>query len=80
MVLGTVVAINQSYTPTSEFAGITAYTAIWALGLNFIVAGVLTLVMRALGQTDTADETSPDDYDELTETGRPPPLADAPVG
>jgi SSS family solute:Na+ symporter len=74
MVLGTVVAINQSYTPTSEFAGITAYTAIWALGLNFIVAGVLTLVLRAIGQTDTADETSPADYDELVETGRPAPV------
>jgi solute:Na+ symporter, SSS family len=80
MVVGTVIANHQNYTPTYEFAGIVAYTAIWALLLNFIIAGVLTVVLRALGQTDTADETSPADYDELMETGRPPPVAEAPTG
>jgi solute:Na+ symporter, SSS family len=74
MVVGTIVAHNQSYTPTSEFAGITAYTAIWALGLNLIIAGVLTLVLRATGQVDDTDETRAEDYDELVETGRPAPV------
>lgn len=48
--------------------------------LNFVIAGVLTLVLRATGTADTADETHPNDYDELVETGRPPPVADAPTG
>jgi solute:Na+ symporter, SSS family len=84
MILGTVVAASNSYTPTSILSAfgvnITAYTAIWALGLNFLLAGLLTLVLRAVGAGDTADETSPEDYDELVETGRPAPVAGAPTG
>jgi solute:Na+ symporter, SSS family len=84
MILGTVVAASNSYTPTSILSAfgvnITAYTAIWALGLNFLLAGLLTLVLRAGGAGDTADETAPEDYDELVETGRPAPVAGAPTG
>jgi SSS family solute:Na+ symporter len=80
MVVGTVIASSQDFAPTYEFADITAYTAIWALLLNLVISAVLTLVLRATGATDTADETHPDDYDELVETGRPPPVADAPTG
>jgi hypothetical protein len=59
---------------------ITAYTALWALALNLVVAGALTLALRALGQRETADETSSSDYDELVETGRAAPVMDAPTG
>jgi hypothetical protein len=45
-----------------------------------VIAGVLTLVLHTTGAADTADETHPDDYDEFVETGRPPPVADAPTG
>jgi len=80
MVVGTVIASSQDFAPTYEFAGIIAYTAIWALLLNLAISGALTLVLRAFGAGDTADETHPDDYDELVESRRPPPVADAPTG
>jgi solute:Na+ symporter, SSS family len=84
MAVGTIVSINLSYVPTSELsllgAHITAYTAIWALLLNFLVSIGLTLVLRAVGQRDTVDHTRPRDYDELVETGRPAPVAGAPTG
>src|SRR5215210_565718 len=70
MVVGTVIAANQDFTPTWEFAGITAYTAIWALLLNLLIAGGLTLLLRATGTVDDTDETRARDYDELVETGR----------
>jgi hypothetical protein len=44
------------------------------------VAGLLTVAFRALGGRDTGDETRPADYDELVETGRAAPVADAPTG
>jgi len=84
MIAGTLIAQSQDYVPTyilSLFgAHITAYTAIWALLLNFIVSIGLTLVFRAVGARDTLDETRREDYDELVETGRPAPLAGAPTG
>jgi solute:Na+ symporter, SSS family len=84
MALGTIVAINKSYVPTSILsifgAHITAYTAIWALLLNLAIAGALTLAFRAFGAADDADETRPSDYDELVETGRAAPVMDAPTG
>jgi solute:Na+ symporter, SSS family len=80
MVVGTLIARHQGYTPTYEFAGITAYTALWALLLNLVISGVLTLVMRAAGAADDTDETTAADYDELVDTGRAPPIAEAPVG
>ncbi|HEX2232348.1 MAG TPA: sodium:solute symporter [Thermoleophilaceae bacterium] len=75
MVFGTIVAASQEFAPTWEFLGITAYTAIWALALNFLISGALTLALRSSGAGDTADETRPEDYDELTEAGQPAPVA-----
>jgi SSS family solute:Na+ symporter len=80
MVFGTSVAVSQTYAPTYELFGITAYTAIWALLLNFLIAGTLTLVLRAMGTADDTDETRLADYDELVETSRASPVADAPTG
>jgi solute:Na+ symporter, SSS family len=84
MAVGTIVAINKDYVPTSILsifgAHITAYTAIWALLLNLGIAVGLTLAFRAVGAADDADETRPADYDELVETGRAAPVADAPIG
>jgi solute:Na+ symporter, SSS family len=84
MVVGTLIAHSQSYTPTYELsifgAHIVAYTAIWALLLNFVISIALTLVLRWVGARDTPDETAPADYDELVETRRPTPLPDAPTG
>src|SRR3954447_2145956 len=57
MITGTIIAIHQKYLPTWEFAGITAYTAVWTLLLNLIVSGALTLVMRTTGSVDDTDET-----------------------
>jgi SSS family solute:Na+ symporter len=81
MIAGTVIAIHQDYTPTWEFLGITAYTALWTLALNLIVSGALTLVMRAMGSADEPDETTEADYDELVAQRQgPPPVAQAPAG
>lgn len=81
MAVGTVIGVHQDYAPTYVFAGITAYTAIWALLLNLVISGILTLVLRTVGAADDTDETTAADYDELVETGRgAPPVADAPVG
>jgi hypothetical protein len=79
MVVGTVIAHSQSYTPTYELsvfgAHIVAYTAIWALLLNFLISIALTLVLRSVGARDTPDETAPSDYDEPVETRPPDPCA-----
>jgi solute:Na+ symporter, SSS family len=80
MVAGTIIAIHQDYTPTWEFLGITAYTAVWMLVLNFIVSGALTLALRAFGSADDTDETVAEDYDELVEAPGAPPVAQAPAG
>jgi hypothetical protein len=44
--------------------GINAYSALWALAANLIVAVVLTAILRAVGAGDRADETAADDYEE----------------
>ncbi len=84
MISGTLIAHSQSYVPTYELslfgASITAYTAIWALLLNFIVSIGLTLVFRLVGARDTADETSRADYDELVEARPRAPVEAAPTG
>jgi solute:Na+ symporter, SSS family len=82
MIAGTVIAIHQKYTPTWEFAGITAYTAVWTLALNLIVSGVLTFAMRLAGVADRPDETEAADYDELVAqpVSSAPPVAKVPVG
>jgi SSS family solute:Na+ symporter len=84
MVAGTWIAASQSFTPTwlvTIFGvDINAYTAIWAVALNLVVTVVLTLVFRATGKVDDTDETTPADYEERVETGRPAPVAAAPTG
>src|SRR3954470_24420545 len=84
MVAGTWIAASQSFTPTwlvTIFGvDINAYTAIWAVALNLVITVVLTLVFRAIGKADDTDETTPADYEERVETGRPAPVAAAPTG
>jgi SSS family solute:Na+ symporter len=84
MVAGTWIAASQDFVPTWTWTifgvQINAYTALWSLLLNLIVTTVLTLVIRAAGKADDRDETTPADYDELVETGRPAPVAAAPTG
>jgi SSS family solute:Na+ symporter len=87
MVAGTVIAASQSFTPTWQATilgvNVNAYTAIWSLLLNLIVATGLTLLLRGVGAADDLDETVPTDYDERIETGRPAPpvaAAGAPTG
>ena len=84
MVAGTWIAASQDFTPTwltSVFGvDINLYTAIWSVLLNLVVTTVLTLLIRAVGKADDRDETTPADYDELVETGRPAPVAAAPTG
>src|SRR4051794_5245672 len=84
MVAGTWIAASQSFTPTWTWTifgvDINAYTAMWALALNLIVSAVLTLLFRATGTVDDTDETTPADYEERVETGRPAPVAAAPTG
>jgi hypothetical protein len=84
MVAGTVIASSQSFTPTwqATILGVTvnAYTAIWCLLLNLLVATGLTLLIRAARKADDRDETVPADYEERIETGRPAPVAGAPTG
>ncbi|MFC1432915.1 monocarboxylate uptake permease MctP [Streptacidiphilus sp. N1-3] len=67
--------------PGSHFGGSNAaipgigqlgYIGVTAFVLNLAVAAVLTLVLRALKQTDLPDETSPADY--LTEAAPPSAL------
>src|SRR5436190_1977723 len=84
MVAGTWIAASQDFTPTwlTNVFGvdINLYTAIWSVLLNLVITTVLTLVIRAAGKADDRDETTPADYDELVETGRPAPVAAAPTG
>ena len=84
MVAGTWIAASQDFTPTwlRNIFGvdINLYTAIWSVLLNRVVATVATLLIRAAGKADDRDETRPEDYDELVETGRPAPVAAAPTG
>jgi solute:Na+ symporter, SSS family len=84
MVAGTWIAASQDFIPTwlTNIFGVdlNLYTAIWSVVLNLIVATVGTLLIRGAGKADDRDETRPEDYDELVETGRPAPVAVAPTG
>jgi SSS family solute:Na+ symporter len=84
MVAGTWIAASQSFTPTwqATILGVTvnAYTAIWSVLLNLIVATGLTLLLRSMRIADDRDETAATDYEERIETGRPAPVAAAPTG
>jgi solute:Na+ symporter, SSS family len=81
MVVGTWIAASQDFAPVWELPvlSVTAYTALAALLLNLVVATVLTLVLGDRGRADDLDETRPEDYDELEETGEPAPTAAAGV-
>jgi solute:Na+ symporter, SSS family len=81
MVTGTWIAASQDFAPVWEVPvlEVTAYTALVALLLNLVVSTVLTLVLGDRGRADELDETRPEDYDELEETGEPAPTAAAGV-
>ena len=71
MVVGTLMAQSQDFAPTYplEILGTTinAYTGVFALAANLVVTIVLTLALRPSGVRDDADETRPEDFDELAE-------------
>jgi SSS family solute:Na+ symporter len=72
MVTGTLMAASQTFkTPVYnlDFIGIhfSAYQAVFALLANLVVTIVLTVLLRAAGWRDDADETRSDDYAELRE-------------
>jgi solute:Na+ symporter, SSS family len=75
MVVGTWIAASQEFAPVWEVPvlGVTAYTALVALGLNLVVSVVITLVLGGRGRADELDETRPEEYDELVETREPAP-------
>jgi SSS family solute:Na+ symporter len=70
MTVGTLMAISLDF-KSSVYAldlfglHLNAYEALYALALNFAVAIVGTLVLRALKVPDGVDETRPEDYDEI---------------
>jgi solute:Na+ symporter, SSS family len=81
MTAGTWIAASQDFVPVWEtpVLGVTAYTALVALGLNLVVATSVTLLLGDRGRADELDETSPADYDELEETREPAPTVSAGV-
>jgi hypothetical protein len=82
MVFGTWVAASQDFAPVWELPilSVTAYTALAALALNLVVAGVLTVVLGDRARTDELDETRAEEYDELEETREPAPAVGAGLG
>jgi SSS family solute:Na+ symporter len=85
MTVGTLMAQSQDFAPTYplEILGtkINAYTGVFALAANLVVTLTLTVVLRHGAKVeDAADETRPQDFDELAEDAvYPPPGAPAPV-
>jgi solute:Na+ symporter, SSS family len=79
MVAGTWIAAAQSFEPVWEMPvlGVTAYTALVALALNLVVSAAVTVVLGDRSRADERDETRPEDYDELEETGEPAPTVGA---
>jgi SSS family solute:Na+ symporter len=71
MVLGTLMAESQDFAPAYplEVFGTTinAYTGLFALAANLVVAVLGTLVLRRTGPPDELDDTRPEDFDELDE-------------
>ncbi|MEA2191223.1 MAG: solute:Na+ symporter, family [Solirubrobacteraceae bacterium] len=83
MALGTLMAQSQDFAPTYPLqilgTKINAYTGIFALAANLVVTIVLTLVLRHGAKVrDDADETRPQDFDELAE-GADYPSREAPA-
>ncbi|MEY2514135.1 MAG: solute:Na+ symporter, family [bacterium] len=70
MTVGTLMAASQDFAPTYPLdllgTKINAYTGVFALAANLVVTIVLTLALRRTVRDD-ADETRPQDYDELAE-------------
>jgi SSS family solute:Na+ symporter len=65
MAVGTFMAIDLDFKGSVfKVFGINAYSALWALGTNLIIAVALTAILRAVGAGDSADETALDDYEE----------------
>jgi solute:Na+ symporter, SSS family len=81
MVSGTWIAASQDFAPVWEIPvlGVTGYTALVALALNLVVAAVITVILGRRGRADRVDETRPEEYDELVETGEPAPTVGAGV-
>src|SRR5215218_10339473 len=81
MVSGTWIAASQDFAPVWNVPvlSVTAYTGLVALALNLVVATVITLVLGRRGRADRLDETRPEEYDELMETGQPAPTVGAGV-
>jgi solute:Na+ symporter, SSS family len=81
MVAGTWIASSQDFTPVWDIPvlGVTGYTGLVALAANLIVAALITFVLGRRGRADRLDETRPEEYDELVETGRPAPTVGAGV-
>jgi solute:Na+ symporter, SSS family len=77
MAVGTAMAIDKSF-KSSVYAvdilgvHINAYEAVFALAANLVVAGLGTLLLRALGVADGPDETLPEDFVEEREAERHP--------
>jgi SSS family solute:Na+ symporter len=79
MAVGTYMAADLDVkTSIYKFLGINAYEALWGLAVNLIVTVGLTLILRAVGAGDSADETIPEDYDEIAPTGVEEPLPATP--
>jgi SSS family solute:Na+ symporter len=71
MAVGTWMAVDNDFKPIYPLdtlgVHLNAYTAVFALAANLVVTIVLTVVLRAAGQPDAADETRPSDFNELAE-------------
>jgi SSS family solute:Na+ symporter len=69
MAVGTYMAIDLDFKGSVyKVFGINAYSALWALATNLVIAVVVTAILRAIGAGDSADETAPDDYAEREPT------------
>jgi SSS family solute:Na+ symporter len=77
MAVGTAMAIDQSF-KSSVYAldvlgiHVNAYEAIFALAANLVIALLGTVLLRAAGVADGADETEPADFVEEAEAARHP--------
>lgn len=81
MVSGTWIASSRDFAPVWQVPvlGVTGYTGLVALALNLVVVTLIMLVLGRRARADRLDETRPDEYDELVETGRPAPTVGAGV-
>jgi solute:Na+ symporter, SSS family len=79
MAVGTYMAIDLDFKGSVyKVFGINAYSALWGLAANLIVAVALTAILRAVGAGDSADETAADDYEERKPDAAAEPLPATP--